>query len=97
MTCNTEAPSVEAVAQQFADQVNFVGVAWTGSDDSYQGFVDEHGLTFPQIQDDPGDVFQRFDVAFQPAFVIVKADGSTETLAGAADEELLTQIISESI
>jgi len=95
--CNQEAPSVEAVSQEFGDQVNFVGVAWTGSDDSYQGFVDKHGLTFPQIQDDPGEVFQRFDVAFQPAFVIVKADGTTETLAGAADEALLTQIVSESI
>jgi peroxiredoxin len=72
-------------------------VAWTSNDDSYQGFVDKHGLTFPQIQDDPGDVFQRFDVAFQPAMVIVKADGSIETLAGAVDETLLTQIISESI
>lgn len=74
-----------------------MGVAWTGSDDSYANFVDRHGLTFPQIQDDPGEVFRRFDVAFQPAFVIVKADGSTETLAGAADEALLNQIISESI
>lgn len=72
-------------------------MAWTGNDDSYQGFVDKHGLTFPQIQDDPGDVFQRFDVAFQPAMVIVKADGTTETLAGAVDETLLNQIISESI
>lgn len=97
MTCNIEAPSVEAAAQQFGDKVNFVGVAWTGTDDSYQGFVDEHGLTFPQIQDDPGDVFSRFDIAFQPAFVIVKADGSIETLAGAPDDALLTQIISESI
>lgn len=97
MTCNQEAPSVEAAAQKFGDQVNFVGVAWTGSDESYQGFVDEHGLTFPQIQDDPGEVFGRFDVAFQPAFVIVKADGSTESLAGAADEALLDQIISEAI
>ena len=72
-------------------------MAWTGSEESYQGFVDKHGLTFPQIQDDPGDVFQRFDVAFQPAMVIVKADGTTETLAGAVDETLLNQIISESI
>ncbi len=70
-------------------------MAWTGTDESYQGFVDEHGLTFPQIQDDPGEVFSRFDVAFQPAFVIVKTDGSTETVAGALDETLLDQILSE--
>ncbi len=72
-------------------------MAWTGNDDSYQAFIDEHGLTFPQIQDDPGEVFERFDVAFQPAMVIVKADGSVETLAGAVDETLLDQIITEAI
>ncbi len=74
-----------------------MGVAWTGSEDSYQGFVDKHGLTFPQINDDPGEVFARFDVAFQPALVIVKTDGSMETVAGAVDESLLDQIISESV
>lgn len=77
--------------------MNFVGVTWTGNDDSYQEFIDRHGLTFPQIQDDPGNVFQRFDVAFQPAMVIVKSDGTTETVAGAVDDALLNQIISESI
>jgi hypothetical protein len=40
-------------------------------------------------------VFSRFDIAYQPAIVIVKADGSTETVAGAVDETLLEQIISE--
>ena len=40
-------------------------------------------------------MFSRFDVAFQPAFVLVKADGSTETVAGAVDEQLLNQILSE--
>ena len=72
-------------------------MAWTGSEESYQGFVDKHGLTFPQINDDPGEVFSRFDVAFQPALVIVKPDGGIETVAGAVDETLLDQIISESV
>jgi peroxiredoxin len=70
-------------------------VAWTGDDDSFQGFIDEHGLTFPQISDDPGVVFDRFGVPYQPALVVVKTDGSTESVAGAVDAELLTQIISE--
>jgi len=77
--------------------VNFVGVAWTGSENSYEDFVERHGLTFPQINDDPGDVFARFDVAFQPALVIVKPDGTTETVAGAVDSSLLDQIIAESV
>ena len=80
---------------KFQDSANFVGVAWTGSDDSFQVFIDEHGLTFPQISDDPGDVFNRFGVSYQPALVVVKTDGSTELIAGAVDGDLLDQIISE--
>lgn len=49
------------------------------------------------MQDDDGRVFSRFGVAFQPALVIVKADGSTETIAGAVDATLLDQIITESL
>jgi len=80
---------------KFQDSANFVGVAWTGSDDSFQGFIDKHGLTFPQISDDPGEVFNRFGVSYQPALVVVKTDGSTELVAGAVDGDLLDQIISE--
>jgi len=93
--CNREAPSVEEASQKFQDSANFVGVAWTGSDGDFQAFVDRHGLTFPQISDDPGEVFARFGVAFQPAIVVVTADGSTELIAGAVDDELLEQIITE--
>ena len=93
--CNREAPSVEEAAQRFETSATFVGVAWTGNDASYQAFIDKHGLTFPQISDDRGDVFDRFGVSYQPAFVIVNTDGSTELVAGAVDAELLDQIISE--
>jgi hypothetical protein len=54
-------------------------------------------MTFPQLSDDPGAIYERFGIASQPALVIVKADGTTETLAGAVDELLLDQIISEAI
>jgi peroxiredoxin len=93
--CNREAPSVEEAAQKYRDSANFVGVAWTGDDDSFQGFIDKHGLTFQQISDDPGDVFDRFGVSYQPALVLVNTDGSTELLAGAVDPGLLDQVISE--
>ena len=70
-------------------------MAWTGGDDSFQGFIDKHDLTFPQISDDPGDVFDRFGVPYQPALVVVRTDGSTELVAGEVEPELLAQIIGE--
>ena len=69
------------------------GVAWFGDESSFQGFVSKHGLTFPQISDDPGDVFARFDVPGQPALVIVDAEGGVQQLFGAVDEELLDDVL----
>jgi peroxiredoxin len=38
------------------------GVAWNGSEQSMQEFVDKHQLTFPNIKDNDGLVFAQFDV-----------------------------------
>ncbi len=70
-------------------------MAWTGDDDSFQDFIDRHGVTFPNISDGPGEVFNRFGISYQPALVIVGTDGSIETVAGAVDDSLLEQIITE--
>jgi len=72
-----------------------VGVAWFGDESAFQGFVDKHGLTFPQISDDPGDVFARFEVPGQPALVVVDTDGQVQQLLGAVDEELLDDILGD--
>ena len=82
---------------RWAGQVQFVGVAWFGDDDSFQDFIDRHGLTFPQVSDDAGAVFARFEVPAQPAFVLIGPDGSEQQLFGALDEALLDRLIGESI
>lgn len=73
--------------------MQFVGVAWFGDDDAFQGFIDKHGLTFPNISDDPGTVFQRFGVPAQPALVVVGLDGDVQQVFGAVDESLLDSIL----
>jgi peroxiredoxin len=93
--CNREAASVEAAAQQWAEEVDFVGVAWHGSDDEFQGFIDEHGLTFPQLSDDAGEIYERFDIPAQPALAIVDSDGAVTTLFGAVDDVILDDALSD--
>jgi peroxiredoxin len=92
--CNREAASVEEAAQRWAGQVEFVGVAWHGSNHEFQRFIDEHRLTFPQLSDDAGEIYDRFEIPAQPAFVIVNAAGEVETLFGAADDALLDDLLS---
>jgi hypothetical protein len=89
VTCNHEAPSVEAASKRWAGKAQFVGVAWYGDDVSFQGFIDKHGLTFPQISDDPGDVFARFDVPYQPAMAIIDAAGAVDVSLGAVEPSTL--------
>lgn len=73
--------------------MNFVGVAWTGSDDDFQEFIDKHGITFPTISDDAAVVFERFGVASQPALVVIDVEGDEQQVFGAVDEELLRSIL----
>ena len=91
--CNREAVSVEAAHKRWANKVEFIGVAWTGDDTSFQGFIDKHSLTFAQISDDPGDVFSRFGIASQPALVIIDAKGNGQVRLGAIDAATLDSLL----
>lgn len=75
--------------------MQFVGVAWYGSDDAFQGFIDKHGLTFPQVSDDAGDIYDRFEIPAQPALVIIDANGTEQQLFGAVESDVLDGLISD--
>ena len=74
-----------------------MGVAWFGTDAEFQGFIDGHHLTFTQLSDDPGTIYDRFEIPYQPAVVVVRPDGEVETLYGAADEAVLDQLIADAL
>ena len=96
--CQREAPSVEEAHLRWADKAAFFGVANGGDEPSFQRFVDDHGLTFPQISDVSGEIFERFSIPIQHAVVVVDPSGAVETMLGAVDgarrEELLVEITS---
>ena len=75
--------------------MSFVGVAWQGSEKSMQEFVDRHGLTFPNLNDDASVLFDRFDVPYQPAWVFVSADGTPERVLGSMEREELADTLTQ--
>lgn len=60
-----------------------------------QEFISKHQITFPNIKDNDGLVFAQFEVAYQPAWVFIQQDGTSETKAGAMDETTLAAMLSQ--
>jgi len=81
--------------KQLAGKVRIFGVAWNGSEQSMQEFVAKHQLTFANIKDNEGLVFAQFDVAYQPAWVFIQQDGTSETNLGAMDEVTLSKMLNK--
>ena len=79
--------------KQFDGKVQIIGVAWNGSEESMQEFVTKHQLAFANIKDNDGLVFAQFDVAYQPAWVFIRQDGTSETNVSAMDEATLTKML----
>lgn len=81
--------------KQLAGKVRIIGVAWNGSEQSMQEFVTKHQLTFANIKDNEGAIFAQFDVAYQPAWVFIQQDGTSETNLGAMDEVTLSKMLNK--
>jgi AhpC/TSA family len=77
--------------------VQFIGVAWYGDGPSFQGFVDKYALSFPQISDDPGDVFARFSVPYQPAMAVIDKAGVVHVSLGAVEEDALDAALTAAV
>jgi peroxiredoxin len=68
------------------DKVEVIGVAWAGTESDYAAFIERHGLTFPNISDTDGDVYTRYEVPYQPAWVYLDTDGTSRVRRGSMNE-----------
>jgi hypothetical protein len=66
--------------------VQVVGVAWNGSNDDYAKFIERHQLSFVNLDDSSGDIYRRYEIPYQPAWVFVNTDGSVNTRRGSLSQ-----------
>jgi peroxiredoxin len=81
--------------KQFDGKVQIIGVAWNGTEQSMQEFIDKHQITFPNIKDNDGVIFAQFKVPYQPAWVFVQQNGTSQTSIGAMDEVALSAALTQ--
>lgn len=93
--CAAAASDVQAAADAIPD-VRFVGVAGLSSDvGAMQTFVDQYGLSFPQVSDADGSVYTRFGITQQDTYVLVSAEGDTETVSSYSSDADLQQLVND--
>ena len=62
------------------------GVAWNGSEEAMLDFIAETGINFANINDNAGEVFAKFNVPYQPAWVFIDRQGNATTKIGVLSE-----------
>ena len=75
-TCRAQIPAVTSLAEQYGDQVGFVGVGSLDDAAAIEGFATDAeapGLT--QLADADGAIWRHFGITEQSVYVVLDADG----------------------
>jgi thiol-disulfide isomerase/thioredoxin len=76
-TCLGQAKQVNALAADYAGKATVVGVAGLGTVPEMRDFVGLAKLSgFPQLADEQGVVWKRFEMTAQSTFVVLDAEGA---------------------
>jgi peroxiredoxin len=76
--CKSQAAETAKVAADQVGKANVVGVAGLDKNAAMKDFVADTGTAgFPQLSDENGDIWKRFEVTEQSRYVILDGDGKT--------------------
>lgn len=94
--CRAELPAFEAVFQENAGEVAFLGISSEESAEDGQLLVDDTGITFDVGRDPEGDMFVLFGGTGMPTTAFIDAQGTVrEVHSGALTAEELRERIAE--
>jgi thiol-disulfide isomerase/thioredoxin len=80
--CVAELPELQAVHEQFGDQVTIVGLANTDIRSEAAKLADEVGLSYTLADDPAGDIFRELGLIAMPSTVFISADGQIQSVFG---------------
>ena len=90
--CVAEMPDFERVHQAFGEDVVFIGIDRSGSDDGARGLIESTGITYEVAVDRDGSIFQAFGGLAMPTTVFIGADGTVfSKWTGALNNDVLEE------
>lgn len=92
--CRTEMPLLERAARTYDGQVAFLGVASRDARDDALGFLDEIGVTYPNVFDATGEVRKALSLRGFPTTYVFNADGTLlhAIVGGVSEQRLAAQL-----
>jgi cytochrome c biogenesis protein CcmG/thiol:disulfide interchange protein DsbE len=92
--CRTEMPLLERAARRFDGRVAFVGVASRDDRDEALRFLDDIGVTYPNVFDSSGDVRSRLGLRGFPTTYVFDASGTLvrSIVGGVSEQQLAAQL-----
>ncbi len=93
-TCVAELPDFETVSQNFAGDVQFLGLSFQDRPEDSIALIEDTGVTFQTGFDTNGGIFQLFGGLGMPTTVFIDVDGRVvDVHSGVLTEEALTEAI----
>ncbi len=95
--CRAEAPAVQRVWDTYRDQgVVFLGVNSSDNDRAARAYLQEYGVTYPNVRDDAGDVAPLYHADSLPTTILIDRDGRiVARRVGAVQEQWLAARIED--
>jgi len=92
--CEDEAPLLEEAYGRYRDDVEFVGIDIRDARNDAIAFVDEYGLTYPQVRDEVLRVYNQFGLLGQPETFFIDQNGVVvQHVKGPLRESVLYQYL----
>lgn len=73
--CRREMPALEAIHQEFAGRVAFIGVNHQDRRDDALDLIAQTGISYPSVHDPQGEMALDYDLFGMPTTVFITADG----------------------
>jgi len=92
--CRTEMPLLERAARTYEGRVTFLGVASRDDRRDAASFLDEVGVTYPNVFDASGDVRDALRLRGFPTTYVFDADGTLvhSIVGGVSEQQLAAQL-----
>ena len=94
--CREEMPALQAAHEQYGEQVQFLGVDSKDTTEAGAAFLDDIGVTYPQVVDPEGELLNHLGVPGLPVTVLLDEEGRiAATHIGQLDSESIEELLAD--